>query len=395
MAFLTIRALDFFFLILIMQKIISIVTSGHPYYDERIFYKFARSLNKNGYEVSIICSTVETEIDLVKDNIHIIGFNGSNLKKTEKVKKFFDHLKKTEPNIVICCEPLPILAASKLRKSKTNVKIIYDVTEWYPENVAFKHYGLRKLVSYFILFIFNIYASNLADAIIIGELGKKRRYDVIAPAKRKQIISYYPVLEYFKFSPIEFDGKNLRLCYAGLLKFDRGIKTIYEAIKKLSTKYPKIRFIYKLIGKFESAVEAQEFNSLIEKDDTITVELYAWTEYPNISNLLADVNVCLDLRTKNFIYNNSLPIKIFEYMACGKPFIFTNVKPICSQFDFSTCGFVVNPDSLDAVVNAISKYIDNKELISIHANNSRKLIETKYNWEKESEKLLELINSLG
>lgn len=378
-----------------MKKRISIVTSGHPYYDERIFYKFARSLNKNGYDVSIVCSTVESDIEFSKDNIHIIGFYGSRLKKFEKINKFFDCIKKTEPSIVICCEPLPILAANKLRKSKRNIKIIYDVTEWYPENVSFRHSGLRKLVIYFVLFIFNIFASNLADAIIVGERGKKRRYDLIAPMKRKQIISYYPVLEYFEFSPTDFNGSELRLCYAGLLKFDRGIKTIYQAVQKLSIKYPKIHFVYKLIGKFETAGEEKNFKSLIEKDKTVTVELYGWTEYPNISNYLADVNICLDLRTKNFIYDNSLPIKIFEYMACGKPFIFTNVKPICSQPDLLNCGFVVNPYSWDEVVNTISKYIDNKELVSIHANNARKLIEAKYNWERESEKLIELINSLG
>lgn len=378
-----------------MQNKLSIITSGHPYYDERIFYKFAGSLNKNGFEVAIICSTAETDVEFLKDNIHIIGFDGSRLKKFEKINKFFDCLKKTDPSIIICCEPLPILAANKLQKSKRNVKIIYDVTEWYPENVAFKHSALKKLLIYFVLFIFNIFASNLADAIIIGEQGKKRRYDLIAPMKRKQIISYYPVLEHFKFSPREFDGSDLRLCYAGLLKFDRGIQTIYEAVKKLSIKYPQIRFIYKLVGKFETAEEEENFKSLIKKNKTVTVEFFGWTEYPNISNYLVDVNICLDLRIKNFIYDNSLPIKIFEYMACGKPFIFTNVKPICSQPDLLSCGFVVNPSSLDDIVNTISKYIDNKGLISINAKNARKLIETKYNWEKESEKLIELINSFG
>ena len=122
-----------------MKKKVSIVTSGHPYYDERIFYKFARSLNKNGYEVSIICSTVESDIDLVKDSIHIIGFNGSNLKKSEKVSKFYDYLTKTKPNVIICCEPLPILAANKIRKERKNVRIIYDITEWYPHQNMLKN----------------------------------------------------------------------------------------------------------------------------------------------------------------------------------------------------------------------------------------------------------------
>ena len=183
-----------------MKKKVSIVTSGHPYYDERIFYKFARSLNKNGWEVSIICSTVESDINLVKDNIHIKGFIGSNLKKSEKVNKFSYYLASTEPDVIVCCEPLPILAANKIRRANRNIKILYDVTEWYPENVAFKFYGIKRFSTYASLFILNIIASNLADAIIIGEKSKKKRYDLIAPYKKKQIVSYYPVLEFFNYS---------------------------------------------------------------------------------------------------------------------------------------------------------------------------------------------------
>ena len=377
-----------------MKKKVSIVTSGHPYYDERIFYKFARSLNKNGYEVSIICSTVDSDIDLVKDNIHIIGFNGSNLKKSEKVNKFFDHLSSIKPDVIICCEPLLILAANKIRRANRNIKILYDVTEWYPENVAFKFYGILKYLTYVSLFFMNIICANLADAIMIGEKSKKKRYDLIAPSKKKQIVSYYPVLEFFNYSAPKFDGKEIIFCYAGLLKIDRGINQLVEVARKFSDLNKDLLVTLKLIGKFESLQEEREFKQTIESEKKIKIKFTGWTDYPKIAELLSDVHICFDLREHNFIYRNSLPIKIFEYMACGKPFIFSDIKPIRDELNFAECGFLVNTNDSDEIVKSIQSYINNDDLFLQHSQNARKIIETEKNWEKESSKLIALIESL-
>jgi glycosyltransferase involved in cell wall biosynthesis len=377
-----------------MKKKVSIVTSGHPYYDERIFYKFARSLYKNGYEVSIICSTVESDIDLLKDGIHIIGFDGSNLKKSEKVSKFAKHLSRIKPDVIICCEPLPILAANRIRKKNNKVKIIYDVTEWYPENAAFKLSGIKKYTTYISLFTFNIIASNLCDVIIIGEKGKKTRYDVCAPFIMKKIISYYPVLEFFKYSPPIFNNKVFTLCYAGLLKSDRGLNQLLEIAEKIAQKYKHLSVTLKLIGRFESIVEEISFKKRIKSSENFKVEIIGWCEYPLISEYFSDVDLCFDLRERNFIYNNSLPIKIFEYMACGKPFLFTDIQPIRKEIEFEKCGSLVQPNNINDIIRLVEDYIQNKNILLQKSKYARKLVEEKYNWEKESIKLLELVNSL-
>lgn len=378
-----------------MKKKIAIVTSGHPYYDERIFCKFARTLNKNGYEVSIICSTTESEVDLVKDNIHIIGFNGSSLKKSQKVSKFFEFLKSIKPDLIICCEPLPILAANKIRRQRKNVRIIYDVTEWYPENVAFKLSGINKYITYITLFILNILASNLSDVIIIGETVKKKRYNVIAPFKQKCVISYFPVIESFNYSPPKFDSKKLVLCYAGLIKFDRGIEQLFQVAQRIAERHKELEIILKLVGRFESNTEEKEFENLVKDSEKLAIEIMGWSEYPEISKQISNAHICFDLRDRNFIYNNSLPIKIFEYMACGKPYIFTDIKPLREEADFEKCGFLVNPYDLDDIVDKVEKYLNNQDMLALHSKTGRMLIEKSYNWEKESMKLLELLNSLN
>ncbi len=364
-----------------MKKKISIVTSGHPYFDERIFYKFARSLNKNGYDVSIICSTVESELDIVKDNIHIIGFNGSNLKKSKKVSKFEEHLKRTMPDVIICCEPLTIFAANKIRNERKKVQIIYDITEWYPHQNMLKNLSrLRWITNYVYLFSFNIYAASLCNHLIIGEKSKATLYKIFLPFHSKTILGYYPPHEYFKHSLPTNANKNFTICYVGIINEKRGIFPFLEVLKRLTALYPEINFTGKVIGTFEDELIKQNVFSFIESNKELKIEFVGWIIYEKLSEQLKDVAICLDLREKDFIYNHSFPIKIFEFMACGKPVIYSNIKSLSKFKDITKFGFLVAPTDIESTCNKISIYIKNPSLLKEHSQAARELFDKKYNW---------------
>lgn len=191
----------------IEKKKIAILTSGHSPFDDRIFWKFGLSLSIK-YDVYIISSL--TEINTIKHGVNVIGFTNYSNKK-EKIAGFRSFLLKIKPDLIFCSQPLTIFAARATLKANKDYKIIYDVTEWYPENVSFKFKFLKKVVSYCILFISNIIASNISDLIIVGENSKLSRYKVIAPFKSKIIIGYYPVLKYYKNSPPAMTGGVFKL----------------------------------------------------------------------------------------------------------------------------------------------------------------------------------------
>jgi glycosyltransferase involved in cell wall biosynthesis len=377
-----------------MGKNIAILTSGHPPTDERIFWKFAVSLSSAGNNAEIICST--GSMNTIKNNIPIKGVDGKNKNKKEKVLDFTEMLNSKKRDIIICCEPLTIVAANLYKKKyNRSCKIISDVTEWYPENVAFKHTGFKKYIAYTYLFLFNIYTSNLADVLIIGEETKKRRYSFIAPFKKKVIIGYYPVLKYFRYSQPGYNGKKLTLCYAGLLKTDRGILKLIEAARKLACSHPDLNIRLKLIGKFENSIEEEYFRKLTRGEDKFEIIIEGWVKYPEISSKVADADICFDLRAKNFIYNHSLPIKIFEYMACGKPYIFSKVNPIVKELGEDKYGLLVDPEDIGDIIEKIERYISSPSLLIEHSKSAREETEKDKSWEKESEKLLTLIESIG
>lgn len=378
-----------------MKKKISIVTSGHPYYDERIFYKFARSLNKNGYEVSIICSTVESEIDLVKDNIHIKGFNGSNLKKSQKVSKFADYLKNIKPDVIICCEPLPILAAGKIRRSNKKVKIIYDVTEWYPHQNMLKNLsGINWVFSYFYLFIFNIFCASKSDHLIFGEKKKAVPYKIFLPFKTKSFINYYPSLDFARNYLPHFDPSSFTVAYVGIINKQRGIFTFLNVMQKVQAQLPGLKIKGKIIGNFEDEDIEMLIHEHVENRQITGITFTGRIPYTELSNQLYDVSLCLDLRERNFFYNNSFPIKIFEFMACGKPVVYSNIKSLSKFSDINKIGYLVDPSNIDKICSTVINYINDQQLLRQHSKEARLLFENKYNWEKIESELLLIVSQI-
>jgi glycosyltransferase involved in cell wall biosynthesis len=369
-----------------------LVTSGHPPFDERIFWKFGTSFIEAGFSVSIICST--QEINRVVDGISVTGFDGVSLPKKKKIEIFCNLINQFNPDLVICSETLPVFAALKFRKLNQPTKIILDITEWFPENVAFKYSGLKRWIKYSQLLLPYFYVLQKVDHLIIGEVSKKKRYDFLAISKPKTIIGYYPVLKYFNYNKPDLLKEEIILGYAGVITFERGIKNLLNVCKSITGKYFQKKFTLLMFGKFTYQKEEIDFKQIVSTTNNLAVEFVDWTDYDKMSSVIERMDICFDLRIRNFIYSNSLPIKLFEYMACGKPFIYSDIKPIRDEIDYEKYGFLVNPDNDSEIINAIESYLNNPKLAEVHSINARKLIEENKNWESESKKLIDLVNKL-
>lgn len=373
-----------------MQKKVVILTSGHYSLDERIFYKFGRSLIKNNYAVSIISSL--EELKLTKFNININSFNSENLSKRQKISKFLELIINEAPDIIICCEPITIIAANRYKKRVLkSVTIFSDITEWYPENIVSKKTGFKKIISYCILFLFNIYSINLANKIIIGEIYKKKRYDFIAPFKEKKIIGYYPSLDMFQYSSPKLNNKKLTICFAGIISKERGINNVINAITSIAERNLESNFVLKIIGKFNSKDDKIKLLEKFKCTKNVQLLIFDWIDYTEFSSILSDVDVCIDLREKNFIYDNSLPIKIFDYLAVGKPFIYSDIKTLRKESFVKECGFLVKSNDINEVVKKLELYLNDKNLLLKHSQNARRLFENEFNWEQIENKLIKFL----
>lgn len=375
---------------------ISFLTSGHYPYDDRIFFHLGKSLSENGHIVEIVSS--KSAIKEISQGISINCFDGDNLTKSKKTNRFTEYLNNFNPEIVICSEPLPILAAKryKLRRNK-GVKILFDITEWHPSGENLSNIrGVKKCFTFLKLFFFNLFSSSLADGFIFGEWYKSRTYRILFPFKPFTFVTYYPDLNYIRNSEPAIIPEKIRLLYSGKISIKKGFENFMKVVIGLSWYYKDLQIEVKIIGWYESDRDKTECEKVIGNPNrNIFLSFIGRQSFNDFIDQIKDTDIFLDLRADSFENRHSLPIKIFYYAALGRPVVYTNSAAIRASVEIERFGFLVKPDNPEQIIQIISEYLENKELYSEHCRNARKLAEEKYNWQKISPEFIRFIDSFS
>ncbi|NUN09356.1 MAG: hypothetical protein HUU54_09295 [Ignavibacteriaceae bacterium] len=370
------------------MKKIAIVTSGHFSKDDRLYYKFALSLQKFGHRVEII-STIEDQI-IREGSVTINSFDASNAGRKIKAEGIVQRLKHFMPDIILCAEHFTVLPASLFRKKYSpEVRIILDITELYPENITHKLSGLKKLVSAMVLWSVSVIATYLADALIVGETNKAGRYRIIRPGIKYKTFGYsVPKSLLPESKPIE--SGIITITYSGLFTKARGFFRYLELIKLFTPeKYPLLRF--QAIGKFASMEEKENYKKLSTSDTQIPLELITWDKYENYLKVISESSLLIDLRDKSSFFDRSLPIKIFDYIAAGKPFIFSDLEVFQHHPELKDSGIFCDPDDINSIMKNLVILIKDETLYSEYCSRNKMIFDSKLNWERTEKEFVEFV----
>lgn len=372
-----------------MPKIL-FLTTAHNYNDDRIFYHQAKSLLEKGFEVKVCSfySDFKGEIE----GIEIESFDILKEKSGAKIKKFREICDVYQPDCVICSEPLAVIAANYFRKNK-KISIVYDITEWYPAMSMLENFSLlMKFVHGIKFFLIQLYAGFLSTHFIFGEATKMFPLAYFFPFKKKMILPYYPDQKFISQNIKTLEKNQICLCYTGAISEDKGIGNFFRAINIFQNRNPEILVKVLIIGSARQENDEIYFRNLLSQFSFKNIEIRKPTTFENFTKSFSDAEICFDLRAYNFENHHSLPIKLFYYMAAGKPVIYSDLKGIRKHLDTSGFGFLVNPQDSDIIADCIEKYIKNPELYGLHANNAAKQFRQHYNWEIIRESFGNFIN---
>jgi len=142
-------------------------------------------------------------------------------------------------------------------------------------------------------------------------------------------------------------------------------------------------------------LEKEVRKTLEEYDLVENVLLYGVEDYSKIEKLLSKsmVGLCVLHPIPNYI--DSLPTKLFEYMAAGLPVIASDFPAWRKIVDKVKCGLLVDPLNPKEIADAINYLINYPEKAEIMGNHGREAVNNIYNWEKEEKALLQLYNELA
>lgn len=360
------------------------LTSAHPRYDTRIFLKECISLASHGNTVSLIVADgLGYE---VKSNvsIHDVGTAKNRLDRMKNTPgRILKKALELNADVYHLHDPELIPIGLKLKKQKKIV--IFDAHEDIPKQILSKPY-LNKPLRYFVSKFFSAYekwACPKLDAVVaatpfIRDKYNKMRINCID-------VNNYPILSELSYVNVDWSKKKSQVGYVGGLERIRGIREMVQAI---GLTHNDIRFA--LGGNF-SDVKFQ--SALMQEQGWSKTDYLGWLNRDDVKALLENSVAGLVTLHPTINYLDSLPVKMFEYMASGIPVIASDFPLWKDIIESNACGICVNPLSPSAIAHAIDYLVSHPEKAEEMGLNGRNAVKNHYNWAIEEQKLLSLYSS--
>lgn len=196
---------------------------------------------------------------------------------------------------------------------------------------------------------------------------------------------------------VAYDGVNIRpyktkpvfeskIYYIGQLYSWKGVETAIKAI----------RFVPKgdlfIVGGNEHQIEGLKSlaNALYVND---RICFLPHQPYSMMERYWYDADIFILPGTTNSIskYFTS-PLKLFEYMAGGRPIVASNLPTICEILRHMDNAFLVTPDDPEDMAKGINFLVEHRDIAERLALNALKEVES-YSWDRRADIIINFLNS--
>ena len=379
-----------------MGRKVCILTTVHPPFDTRIFHKQAKTLVRAGYDVTLIA---QHDGDRVVEGVRVIGLPKPRNRFTRifgLTWRAFRLALRQHADVYHFHDP-ELLPAGALLKLFTKAKVIYDVHENVPKQILNKAWlpsWSRRLMALAYMLIEKGLLPFI-DEIIIAEDSYIENY-----RNRKNVVAIrnYPLLPRAVKRPdtdsSEGGSRGFKVIYVGGVTKLRGALELIEALR-LVKEDGHHNVTLSLVGPLESLKFKKELHTLIRQYGLEgNVCILGPVPHTEVLGILAQSHIGAAILHPDPNYVESLPTKLFEYMAAGLPVVASNFPLWREIVEGNRCGICVDPLNPKEIAGAIEYLITHPEETRRMGENGRRAVEEKYNWENEGKKLLKLYEDL-
>lgn len=264
------------------------------------------------------------------------------------------------------------------------IKTVYDIAD---DNVAIIKESplippiLRPAAGAFASWMLNR-NFNISKTITIstGDLINSCRI----PEEKTVVIPNGVDLDRFKnYGPVAKDKLNLQgfvLGYVGVLREWIDFKPIFSALRELNK---DINIV--IVGKEGGFSE----NVQLAKDCGVEdrVHFAGMVPYSQVPEYISAMDICFMPFKRSSISENAIPLKLFEYMACGKPIISTRMRGIESVAGDK----IFYASEKDDYKKCILQLYNDEKLRKRMGLAGRTFVEQKYDWSILSKQLEETL----
>lgn len=183
-------------------------------------------------------------------------------------------------------------------------------------------------------------------------------------------------------------NNNLILGFVGSLNHWHGITNLMNIIKIVLSKFKHCRFL--IIGDGVKFNELKEFISKNKAEDSVI--LTGYIPYEKLPDYLSVIDIGIAPYPTDIAFYYS-PLKIYEYMAAGKPILATEIGQIAEIMRGQNIGMFINPENLLDLESKLRAIITDEKARIVMGENARKLAK-QFSWDKNAKVIQKVCKSL-
>lgn len=377
--------------------------------------KFTRSLTAAGHTVHLVCRNLgrlpcrETTRDAI---VHrMVWFRNRWLNYVTNFPAFFNpfwlwriyQVLRTHKTSVVIARDLPLSLTAALIAKITGASFVLDMAENYPAMI--RHlwkYGSPRLTDVFVrnptlVTFVEMVSLRLADHIFVVVDESKQRLVRDGCAREKiSVLMNTPILEAVTEPEQELGSECIAgdseyiAMYVGGLEPGRGLDAVIRAVPYVLKEVPSFRFVIIGAGGAERALRGLVSQLGIDS----SVVFAGWIPHTQIAGFLRLSDVCLIPHRPSDHTHTTIPNKLFEYMAAGRPVISSNLAPVRRIIQEEKCGLIVERLTPNEIAQCLIRLKD-PEVRKRLGEKGRQAVYQRYNWSAAEKTLVHVIECLA
>ena len=172
---------------------------------------------------------------------------------------------------------------------------------------------------------------------------------------------------------LKLDEKCRYIGFVGSFTPWHGIEYLVKSAPLILKEFREVKFL--LVG---DGVMKEKIKGMVEELNLRSSFIFInKIPYEDVYVYINTFDICIILKEKDV---PGSPLKLWEYMACGKPVIASNTQEFKALEDYNA-GILVNPENPVELADAIITLLNNAELREQKGKNGRKYVFENRSWE--------------
>lgn len=287
---------------------------------------------------------------------------------------------------------LPYIPSAIKAARKHGVPVVLDLHENYPAALAVWGRSMRTLLfSPARAARLEKWALSRVDrVVVVVDEAKDRVVSLGADPGRVTVFGNTEPLSLVPPAPLPLDfSQGTRLAYVGGVAAHRGLDTAVSAMPRILERDPHA--VLTIVGDGATMPQLRALSSQLALGDH--VRFTGWLNKDEAMDYIAEANIALVPHHRSPHTDSTIPHKLFQYMALGRPVLVSDCAPLARVVRDAGAGLVFRSGDAEDLADRVAELTDPSRAAEMAAAGRHAVLE-RWNLEAEAPALTRLYDSL-